>query len=214
MFDFQLAGILAQSGLGDTTGLRVLGFILGAGLALLLFRLNSILLAVGTALVIVSLTTSFGFIGHVSTLAIPARFSLSVHVMAMALWAGSFYPLWFICGRENRLQVERIMKKFGEIAVAIVAVLIISGIYLLSQLLGSVEELFTTAYGISLTAKLVGVAALLLLAAANKFRLVPGLQKSSGETKLKRSIMLEMLVALSVLVLTAFFTTLVGPQQA
>lgn len=106
------------------------------------------------------------------------------------------------------------MKKFGEIAVAIVAVLIISGIYLLSQLLGSVEELFTTAYGISLTAKLVGVAALLLLAAANKFRLVPGLQKSSGETKLKRSIMLEMLVALSVLVLTAFFTTLVGPQQA
>lgn len=211
MFDFQLIGILWQSGLGYTTGLRLLGFALGAVIVTALFRLNRIFLASGLSITVLLLVASFVYIGHISTLGLALQITLALHVLAIGLWIGSLYPLLYACQTTDIKALQNLMKRFGELAVYIVLLLLLSGIYLLSQLLQSLTELFTTSYGLSLLAKLMGVAALLLLGEANKFRLVPALVQHSGVKALKRSIMSEMGLALIVLGLTAFLTTSVGP---
>ena len=102
------------------------------------------------------------------------------------------------------------MQRFGELAIVFVAVLILSGLYLLLQLLESPIELISTPYGITLILKLAGVSALLFLGALNKMRLVPNLKNNIGVSNLKRSIQYEIYVAFVVLIITAYLTTLIG----
>ena len=70
------------------------------------------------------------------------------------------------------------MHHFGRAAIAVVLLLIGAGVILILQLVGSVQAMIGTPYGLSLCAKLMLVAVILLLAAHHKWRLVPGtLQK-------------------------------------
>jgi putative copper export protein len=63
--------------------------------------------------------------------------------------------------------------------------------------------------------KLAFVAGLLTLAAVNKLRLTPGVAAGdpTAVVNLRRSIAGEMTIAAAILVVTASFTTLVGPPE-
>ncbi len=83
---------------------------------------------------------------------------------------------------------------------------------LLFNLLEDPATLLTTTYGVLLLGKLLMAGCLLALAALNKFRLVPAL---TGQTRapLQISIGFELLLALTIIVLTAMLTTLTGAFQ-
>jgi putative copper resistance protein D len=105
------------------------------------------------------------------------------------------------------------MHKFGQMAMFIVAILIVCGGILLVMLLGSVGELFTSDYGQFLLLELLLVACMLMLGAWHKFSLVPDLKRNSKPHKLSQSIAVEGLLSICVLNITSIFTTLVGPAM-
>jgi len=223
MWDWPMAKILATTGLGYATGLRVLGCVMAAGSAVVLSRsahtimrrrLGSVSIAALFTVQCALMVFSFPMMGHVANLGMLAQAALIVHVLSVFLWIGALYPLWQLCTADANATTHRTMVRFGEIAKFILIALIASGTYLIFELLSSFRELLDTAYGQSLLFKLIGVTGLIALAGLNKFLLVPDLQKGSAAvTRLRRSIQMEMLVALAILALTAYFTTAVGPPS-
>jgi putative copper resistance protein D len=218
MWDRQMGGILAQSGLGHAAGLRLLGYLAAVAMVGIQwrpepgflhsdpYRVSALLLFAGSS---VLLGISFPLTGHVATLGLMAQAAIVLHVLGVFLWIGALYPLWLLCGMQSAGELKGIMQRFGRIALFIVAVLLLSGLYLLTQLLDSVEALVGTRYGQSLLLKLLGVTGLLALAGLNRFFLVPGLEAGKTRAMLKRSILLEMGTALAILAVTAYLTTVV-----
>jgi copper resistance protein D len=210
MFDRTMIGILGQSSLGYSAGLRVVGFVCIAIAAQWMGgRVRAFILAVA----IVALGFSFSLTGHISTLSYALRLGIVLHVLAAFLWVGSLYPLLRFSVAEGLADVKRLMILFGNLAAYVVGTLLLSGILLLTEMIGSFEELFTTAYGRAFLAKLSGVVALLGLAAANKLLLVPGLTTTHSARRLRLSIRTEIFVACFVLAVTAWLTTVIGPAR-
>lgn len=221
MFDRLMISILVQSGLGYATLIRGSAFFII--LILIIFKVKtgkSETLNFGNyskiifSFSILLLAYSSSLIGHVAELKLLAAIAIGLHVLAISMWVGSLYPLWYLCKHEELEFLQSTMQRFGEMAIIFVAVLIISGVFLLVQLLESPVELVSTAYGLILLFKLTGVLVLLSLGAMNKLRLVPELTHAKGIMRLKGSITLEIVLALLVLVTTAYLTTLVGLGHA
>lgn len=219
MLDYDLGQILAATALGDGTRLRLAGFslILLPALALLLPPLARLPLVnrvvAGLWLLAVALYgISFARYGHVVNLAASGKVAVVLHFMALSLWIGALYPLYFLCRSESPEVLASLMRRFGQLAWAFLAVLLSSGLVLLWQLTDRFSTLLSSSYGLTLVLKLLPVLLLLLLGAINKFRLVPGLHQAGGSLRLRRSIQLEMLLALLILLFTAVATTLTGPM--
>ncbi len=223
MFDSLLIEILLQSGLGTASKLRLGGFafsllLLGIvyaaaerkGKALSLSLPLSVSAIVLLLPALFCLCVSFTYMGHTASLAPAARFAIISHIFAFALWAGSLYPLWYLCRHENSARLQIIMQRFGRLAAAFVVLLLGSGIYLLFELLSLPAELFSTAYGRGMLLKLLLVSLLLLLAAGNKYRRVPALQQHRGRERLQRAIMLELLLVLLILAVVSVLTGIIG----
>lgn len=218
MLDRELAVIMAGTALGDGTRLRLLGF------SLLLLALLSRVLplfrmvpghrrwTVSFALAgLLLLAASFARYGHVVNLPWPASIAIILHYLAIAYWIGSLYPLYALCRREPAEQLQPLMEQFGRIARLWLVVLLLSGVYLLWQLTEGFSNLLDSTYGWLLLGKLLLVSGLMGLGALNRYRLVPGLTAAGGKQRLQRSIALEMLLALPILLLTVLATTLFGP---
>ncbi len=90
--------------------------------------------------------------------------------------------------------------------------MIAAGIVMAWRLLGGLEALLETGYGLTLLAKIGAVACLLAAAAANKLRFVPGMRAGDrrAAVALRRSIAVEGAAILVVLLATAALTTLQG----
>ncbi len=217
MFDTLMISILAQSGLGFSAFYRFIAFFLILSLAIYKTRIgrkNEIIFGKFSLFIIfialLLLAYSFSLIGHVAELSLLATIAIGFHILAISLWLGSLYPLWYLCEHEKLENLKKIMQRFSELAMGFVAVLILSGVFLLTQLLESPLELINTAYGLTLLSKLAGVSVLLFLGSLNKLRLVPGLTNDPGVRQLKLCISLEISVGFIVLIITAYLTTLVG----
>jgi putative copper resistance protein D len=78
---------------------------------------------------------------------------------------------------------------------------------------GSLSEVLSTAYGWTLLCKITVFAVLLSLAAQNKLKLVPAQARDSaiGGAKLRRSIKIEGLCVLAILIVTATLTSVTTP---
>lgn len=215
MFDLQMGLIIGQSPLGYATAARLGGFTIAIAAMLMWhdrdrWRLSSLHAVLGLGALAV-LFLSFTVMGHVTDLGILVRLSIVIHVAAVFLWIGSLYPLWLFCrANVSTEQLKAVMEKFGRMAIYFVALLLAAGIYLLTQLLSSIDQLFSTPYGQAMLIKLLAVVALLTLGALNKFLLVPRLDADTGRQSLARSIGFEMILALGILVMTAYLTTNVG----
>ena len=229
MFDLGMIELLLDTPQGESTLWRLLAFTLAfimlAWGMQQFSRLNKpptrqhlrrILLPLTMTLVL--LAGSFQMSGHVSVLGTSGQLAIALHVIAFACWIGSLLPLYWLARRAPAEELARIMSRFGDHARYMLAVLIIAGGLMLWQLLHSPMELLQTAYGVSLTVKFVLVVGLMLVAAANRFTLVPALEKTEAGAqmavqKLSSSIRLEIVLAVLILVVTAYLSTLVGPMD-
>lgn len=141
---------------------------------------------------------------------------LIVHLLAVAFWIASLWPLYRLAGHPaGSADAARILARFGQIAMIGVGLLILAGVTLAWWLVGGVAPLLTTAYGQLLLGKVLIVGALLLLAAANKWRFVPAFERGEpmAPQRLRRSIALEALLVLTVLLVTAVLTTVSSPAN-
>jgi copper resistance protein D len=213
MADPLMLSIIWQSAIGSQTVMRLSGFAALLIAALLWSRSGALVIvawiAAGSGVAL--LAGSFIFTGHTVQLASWAQALLLVHVLAMAAWAGALWPLWQSCHLLAPSALLALMRQFGRVAVYIVIVLLCCGLLLLLQLIDSVTVLFTTDYGQLMLFKLMLVSGMLLLAAWHKFKLVNELARHHSSRTLRRSIMIETLLAVLVLGATSIFTTVVGP---
>ncbi len=221
MLDTQMIGIFASSALGTATGLRMLACTaaIGAAAVLRLRPANDAdagrqywtMICLGVCSLL--LGYSFQLTGHVAVLEPAARVAIVVHVIAIFAWTGSLIPLCFHLNMYDKRAVQTLLTRFGSVAASILSALLVSGIYLAVQLIGSVDLLFTTLYGQMMLLKLTGVTALLAIAALNKFILVPRVGDTRYMDILKYSISVEIIAALFVLGITTYLTAAVELPQ-
>jgi len=135
---------------------------------------------------------------------------LFLHLLVAAFWIGILTPLRRLSSQEHSVDAAAILgERFGALATVAVPVLIIAGVIMTWQLVGSFDAMFATSYGLALLAKIAILAVLLGLAAANKIRFVPAMLSGdfSAAQRLSRSIQLEWIAVLLILLLTAFLTS-------
>lgn len=207
-FDEIFLSILWQSGAGNSSRWQISGFFAALLGSLLLRRTGLRWIAV--TLVsggLLALLWSFTFVGHFATQAWYNKLILALHVLAMALWLGSFYPLLTLSGEEG---AEDNLRRFSFLASGIVALLVTCGVWMSLVLLHSVTHLFSSNYGRVLLAKLAFVFLLLSLAALNKWILV--LDYARRPQAIRRSIQGEILVGLCILIITSVLANLVSPH--
>lgn len=222
MFDWEMASLLLGTQLGDVTFYRLAGFVLAMISSLLLLRkVNQIaqppdqnfyrVLILVHAFALVLLAISFRIAGHISVLSLTAQVAIVLHFAAFAIWIGSLYPL-ILETRSTEIETLRLtMQRFGNTALGVVLVLALAGVLMVWQLFDAPLDLFTSAYGLSILAKLLLVLAVLAVAGANRLYLVPRMVSESGVKKLRASIRYEMVLVTLILSLTSYLSTVIGP---
>lgn len=214
LMDGLMINIVWQSAIGTQTWLRATGYILA--LIVILINRQSFLQfsfswGLTRVIAVLMITASFVLTGHSVNSGWLIQFILGAHVTAMALWIGSLWPLYRSSHFLKPSDVKNLMIDFGRLAVGVVLVLLACGVIMLFQFIDSFEHLFTTGYGQLILFKLTLVTGMLLLAAWHKLVLVHKLMQEKNNQKLKRSIGIEALVGIGVLIVTAVVTTTVGP---
>jgi putative copper resistance protein D len=214
MIDPFMLDIIWQSVIGEQVSIRVPALII-ALFAVCTWQASSnstnVLNFIITLLALATLTYSFTLTGHSAEKGLLIKSTFTFHLIAIASWVGALWPLYKSCQLLPLNTVKRLMEHFGQVAIIIIAVLLISGTNLLWQYLSSPSELFTSNYGQLIMLKLLLVSAMLLLGAWHKLHLVPKITQQYHIVTLKRSISVEMFIAICVLITTSVFTTLVGP---
>lgn len=214
MWDTFMLDFIWQSVIGDQAALRIPAFLI-ALIAILswqkstrfIARLNLTLIIMAVMVIIYSFT----FTGHSAEKSILIKSTFTLHLIAIASWGGSLWPLYKSCKLLPITVVKPLMHHFGQLAIIIVLLMLSTGIFLLFQYLISISALFNSDYGQLILLKLLLVSAILSMGAWHKFCLVPHLTKENINT-LKRSISVEMALAVLVLLTTSVLTTLVGPS--
>jgi putative copper resistance protein D len=166
-----------------------------------------------TVLIAAGLGYSFTLSGHTNELVFGSVTLITLHVVVAFAWLGSLIPLVYATSIFSEKELYSIMTRFGHYAAWLVILLITAGVGMLIQLVPSINEVFTTPYGLLFIAKITLVLAMLGFAVWHKLYLVPRLlQHKNGHLKLKRSIMVEAAVGLLVLITTSVVTTAIGPS--
>lgn len=206
MFDREMLGILWSTPSGMVLTMRVAGMVLVAagvlagGPGLWLAALGGL-----TAL------WSFTEVGHVSGDGLPGvKLLLIVHLAGISFWTGILLPLKWLTSDPATLEgAARVGLRFGRIAGFFVPAVLIAGVGMAWNLVGSLENLVTTGYGRALLVKLIIVTCLLGVAAANKLRFVPMIASGdfTGARRLSTMITFEWTAFLAILVTTAYFTS-------
>jgi putative copper resistance protein D len=154
---------------------------------------------------------SFTFVGH--SLGDPRWLLatlLAAHLLAVAFWVGALVPLHRVALHPSGAPL---LRRFGDVASLVVLALATAGLGFAWLMTGSLEALIASAYGSTLLLKLTAVSALMLLAARNKWQLVPALASGvpTAAPDLRRAIRLEAAVALLILMTTATLTSITTP---
>lgn len=223
-FDRDMAGLLLSTQLGDLSLFRAVGFAILIGSGLFFYqtmvqqtraprRLFYQRLFAVNAFGFIFLLLSFRFGGHVSVQSLSVQFALAVHFTMFALWIGALYPLLTISRTEQVAELKVSLERFSKHAVLIVSLLLLSGLTMMLSLIHSMAELFTTAYGVVLTLKILLVIGLLGIAAVNKLIIVPRLLLQADAAHFQRSVRVEIAVAVILLLLTAYLSTALGPAM-
>lgn len=205
-FDPMMLGFVWDSPLGTAAiwrgagDLLVLAVLIRGGVGLSIGLAGAVLIAV-----------SYAFVGH--SLGDPRWLLaslLTLHMLAAAFWVGALAPLR---RAVNQPDGASLLHRFGNIASVTVGLLIVVGLVFAWLMTGSFMALFTAAYGWTLIAKLSVVAGLMALAALNKWRFVPALASGdpTAALHLRRSIQIEAVAVLLILIATATLTSVTTP---
>ena len=157
------------------------------------------------------IAVSYTFVGH--SLGDPRWLLaslLTLHLLAAAFWIGALLPLRHAVGQPEG---ARLLHRFGNVASLTVALLVVVGLIFAWLMTGSFSNLLLTAYGWTLLAKLGVVSGLMALAALNKWRFVPALASGTpvAVCHLRRSIQIEAIAVLLILMATATLTSITTP---
>lgn len=208
-FDPMILNMVLQSPLGSSIALRLVGLTL---ILLILIRARAAwLLAVAGAVLVL---TSFVLRGHtLGDRHLLLGLLVTLHLWAVAFWIGALWPIYRVAGAFGP-GAGQLAHEFGRKAVWVVAILGGTGGVTLWLLTGNLFVGLGTPYGQVFTIKLAVFLSLLGLAAWNKLRLTPALQRGAAgacET-LRHSIRLEALAVAGILLTTAILTTLSAPS--
>ena len=205
--DQEMIELLWETQAGDAL------LLLASGLALLALsraarRAPRILFA---ALGVVATLGSFTLVGHAND-GPPGltHVLIAAHLLGVAFWLGALWPLKAAAEGAAPLGDAAVLaERFGNIAALVAPGLIAAGAATAWLLLGSIEAALGSSYGQLLIGKFAIVALLLGLAALNKLRLTPAMQRGdpSAAAALGRSIAIEMLAVLAILAITGVLTT-------
>ena len=211
LVDPEILGVLWQAAVGEVLAWRLVGLsILLAGL--FIGFVGQYLTVLGSFI----LLWTFGQIGHVTTITeahLTPAVLLLIHLLGLSLWLGVLLPLYRLAASASAIKTAaEIALHFGRLALVFVPVLIVAGGWLAFLLVGSLEQLFYTAYGQFILLKLFLVVGLLALAAANKYRYVPRI--NSGELPalkhLRLTIVFESLAVLMILLISSILTSVLS----
>lgn len=224
-----LSAVVSGMDLGKAATVRAAAALAAALLLLLLSpsRLSWLVAAVlGTIA-----TASLAWMGHgAATEGVWGQVHLAsdiLHALAAAGWIGALIAFFCLLAARSRTAETNealceALRRFSGVGSALVAVLVATGLINSWILVGPdrVEGLWTSSYGQLLSLKLVLFVGMLGLAAANRFRLTPALARARASASsdaalqtLRRSIALEALLGLAVLLLVAWFGTLPPPAS-
>ncbi len=167
----------------------------------LLLPSGAVLACVGTALL--------GHSGAGATLNVTRVIAAAAHLGAAVTWAGCLVVLAILTlrrgrrGDPSRELARSALRAFGPPAALCVGVMVVTGVYLSSKVVGSVDAALLTGYGRTLLAKvlLAGVAGSLAL--VNTLRLHRGPERATP----RRTVIAEAVVALGVLALAGVLTS-------
>ena len=172
--------------------------------------LTGCMLVTGATLIAISIA----IVGHTAQLTTQLKFVIGLHVVCVAWWIGSLWPLFEACRILDNVAVFELMNRFSKAAAGFVGVLIVAGAILIYKLVPTWHALVQSDYGRILVVKLILVVMILLIAARHKWQLAPKLLTvPSSIHALRRSIALESVFALTIFVTTAVLTTMVGPEH-
>lgn len=144
--------------------------------------------------------------GHAAT-AMPQAFmrpAVFLHVIAVALWIGSLWPL-AVTLRAVDVSQRLALRRFSRVIPWAIVPLLVSGGVLAVVQLARVDALWTTAYGWVFLAKMAGVVVLFGLAVANRFVWTPRIEAGdvTAVRRLCASVAIELGVALIILGIVA-----------
>ena len=189
---------------------QAIGLALGLGAVIAASILRIRALGLAAAMLI---GASFALSGHAAGLEDGrlAQIGVALHGLAAAFWFVAPLLLWPRGDHRDASAVSQ----FSAVAVWVVPILFIAGVYLAWRLAGGLSELFSTAYGQLLLVKLAAASAALALGAVNKLvvsRRMAG-APSQGRRLLKLSMSADGVLFLLALGLVTWATTITGPAS-
>jgi putative copper resistance protein D len=212
MFDSGFVAMILGAGEGRAIAARIAGSCLAAAAV---FSVNRRLLALAFIGALIA-SMSFALVGHVHALpgAAPTLL-LCLHLSCASFWLGALAPLLIVARGGADSQFAAIAARFGKIALGLVALLLSAGALLLWTLIQNAALFWSSDYGRLMVLKLLSVAVLLCIAGFNRLYLTPRLLQSRGNAvhRFRRSIQIEIVLGMLILLFTAAFTTLTGPPH-
>ena len=182
------------------------------GFSLLLMTINSRgkrlwrVIAVGTS---IAIAITFSAVGHPSGESL-AALSLTldvVHLLAVSLWIGALFLITI--DRKFWLRSTQSMLWFSRAAGYSVVVIAVTGIAQALLLMDGLQDVFVLEYGQKLLVKVLLVLVLVAIGALSRSTL-----RKSGPAKLHQSVLVEALIALIVVGITALIVALPPREQA
>jgi copper transport protein len=209
--DLPLAGLRQKAvwevGLGTAYGRTAIAAAFALFAGVFAFAAKSVRVARALSLAgLLGVGLAFALSGHASTAAPrlvngPAVF---VHGVCVTFWIGSLLPL--VASLRASPEDSAALARFWRAIPLPLVLLIATGFWLAVMQLGRVDALWSTGYGQVLACKLIAVAALLGLGAANRYWLAPRLQaRGAAARPLATSIAFELVIAVAILALVALW---------
>jgi copper resistance protein D len=176
---------------------------------------------VGGSIALATLVWSGHAAATEGALGVAHRISDIAHMIAAALWIGAIVAFCLLFahpakGEAHVTVASRSLANFARVGTVAVAIIMLTGLFNGYAILGAdITTLFQSTYGLLLAAKLVLFAAMLSLAANNRWRLMPALEHAAASdysesawTRLRISVALEAAASATVLALVAWLGTL------
>jgi putative copper resistance protein D len=176
--------------------------------------------AVMTTLVAGLLLVSQAWIGHPAASTGDERNFIvagyALHVLGAGAWLGGLVPLWLMLRQPERPPdqvVQFALHRFSAVGMLAILSVLAGGLINAWARWNSFDVLVASAWGKVLIAKALGFAALLALACANRFVLMPRLAEAGAlRASLARNVLAEQAVGLAVLAAAAVLGILPPPS--
>jgi copper transport protein len=167
--------------------------------AVALARRDKPALVLGAACLIVS-----GAIGHPAAIdpywTIPAKM---LHLLAGSVWIGGLaWLVWLSRCDEAACRIEA--RRVSSVALIAVIVIALSGLLQTFLFLNTPADLIASTYGRLVIAKMTGLAILIGFGAYNRYALLPRLDTTEGAGDLSRSVRMEIVVLVTIILIGGF----------